>query len=700
MTDVLVDTGRSWMAWTRDEEGAWAERPLVLSGDETPSVRLSDPRVFLADLTGDGGQDIIRAEGDTLRYWPSLGPSRWGPERSIHIPSAPDRLEPRRILFTDVDGDGCADLVYIGLDRALVWRNTGIDRMSGPLSIPGIPANSPGAYRTIDLDASGTVGVLFDTIAPGGRRRPAYLRPMGGNKPYLLAEMDHGTGARTRISYRSSTEFALDDRDAGDPWKTFHPFPVQCVAEVVRSDSTSLDEQRTVYHYHDARFDPASRTFLGFGRMTTDALGDDSAPTLRTTTEFHVGLDPADPFRALTPDERLRLGALRRRPLTVTVRGVNADGSEHPPITITRYSYDTHAKPTLDGGTAVMPYMSESVEERYDGLPTLLSTHRLQFLNVDENGTVLRERSTVTAADGTVARDLLITNSLATGGINLRLPARSKQEGADGTVFALTIHYYDGPDHVGLDEGVAAKGALVRTEDLVFTDELVALVWGKDPPDLASTGYHRLAGETGWWMTRSTRAQRIDGGRRVLVSRGPRGAETTIRLDASGQFVDTIIDPAGNVVTATHDPRNGQVSSLTDPNGVTRQDLFDTLGRVIGTLLPDDPPSAPSQTWTYETGSLPLRIDAQQRPEVGGVSITATITYFDGIGKVLLRLPPAGPVAGVAPSLRWLVTQAHRFNARGMVRASWLPYSFPARLMRLRPTRNGMCNSPTMPPVS
>src|SRR5262249_19444435 len=98
MTDVLLDAGRAWMAWTRDQHGGWAEMPRVLRSDDTPPVRRSDPGVFVADLTGDGGQDIVRLEGDVLRYWPSLGPGRWGGTRSMRIPGAPDRLDPRRVL--------------------------------------------------------------------------------------------------------------------------------------------------------------------------------------------------------------------------------------------------------------------------------------------------------------------------------------------------------------------------------------------------------------------------------------------------------------------------------------------------------------------------------------------------------------------------------------------------------------------------
>ncbi len=253
----------------------------------------------------------------------------------MSIEGLPQRLDPARIALIDVDGDGCADFVYVDTGRVLVWRNTGSNRFTGPQEIRGTPVISADGFRVIDIDGSDAAGILFDLAFPGVRRSQCFLRLTGGRKPYLLNNIDHGTGAFTAIEYRTSTEFALDDRNAGDPWLAFHPFPVHCVSAVTRTDAPSSATLKTVCHYHDGRFDPVSRTFIGFGRVSSDAIGDDSAPTLRTTSQFHIGLDPADPFRALTPEERLAFGALRRRPIVVTIRGVGADGAEQNPLTIT-----------------------------------------------------------------------------------------------------------------------------------------------------------------------------------------------------------------------------------------------------------------------------------------------------------------------------------------------------------------------------
>src|SRR6185436_2906669 len=116
----------------------------------------------------------------------------------------------------------------------------------------------------------------------------------GGVKPYLLTRIENGLGLETLVRYRSSTEFALDDAETGRAWPTFHPFPLQCVAEVEQHDLVTSQRALTRYRYHDGRYDGESRSFLGFGTVDVDNVGDEAVPTLRTHNVYHLGLDPSD----------------------------------------------------------------------------------------------------------------------------------------------------------------------------------------------------------------------------------------------------------------------------------------------------------------------------------------------------------------------------------------------------------------------
>lgn len=663
-TDLLVERRGRWEAWLQ-ADGGWAAEPQQIPSADRPPVSLADPRVSFADINGDGGLDVVRVAGSTLTYWPALGPRRWGSAITVTAPQAPHRLDPRRVLVTDVDGDGCADLVYLDDARVLLWQWAGTRVLAPPRVVAGLPPTSPGHFRLVDLDGTGTAGLLLDL--PNGKQ--GYIDLLGG-KPYLLESVSDA-GATTRLTWRTSTGFAHDDEARGMPWRTFHPFPVQCVAEVTTTDASTGSAGTTRYHYHEARYDPQARAFVGFARVDREDLGDATIPTRRTTTTFHVGLDPADPNRPLTSGERLRFGALRRKPLSVVVSDPDADPGATRPESIVRYTYALVERPLAGGRTSLLPYTQTTVEERWEGQSAPVSTHTVQYLDVDDAGMVLRQRSVVQSSVAQRSglppdRDVTIYRSMATGGINLRLPCRTREIDTDGTVLADTLTYFDGPAERGLPLGSAAHGLVTRIEDLVLADATVAAVWGASPPDLTPLGYHRVPGESGWWVARS-RLRRDPATPTVLVSRGPLGGTCRTELDPSLEDVVALTDPLGHRQTAVYDQRTGNITTLTAPDGSVRHESFDRFGRVTGYWTATDPAGAPTVTWSYDTSSMPVRVTATGAAAEGDPP--SAVSYLDGRGVTLLRLTPTG-----SASLPWLATGAKTSNARGQVAASYLPY--------------------------
>ena len=88
-----------------------------------PDVDFADPRVFLADMTGDGLQDIVRVNSGNVEYWPSLGNGRFGPrQRMSNSPRLRDLFTgTTQTLLVDIDGDGCADLLRLGPDGLEIY---------------------------------------------------------------------------------------------------------------------------------------------------------------------------------------------------------------------------------------------------------------------------------------------------------------------------------------------------------------------------------------------------------------------------------------------------------------------------------------------------------------------------------------------------------------------------------------------------
>jgi RHS repeat-associated protein len=269
--DGVIDAVRSATrleCFFNDPHLGWVETRQV---DNPMGVSFSDPRVRWADMSGDGLQDLVLVHDGLVSYRPSRGRGDFGaPVAMANSPRLPDGYNPRRILVGDVDGDGLADFLYVDDGTVTLWINQGGTGWSQPITVTGTPAVSDmDAVRLADLHGTGVAGVLWsfgaaEVVAPG----MFFLDFTGGEKPYLLSEIDNHRGAVTRIGYAPSTRFYLQDqRRPKTRWTSPLPFPVQVVARVETVDQLSGGKLTTQYAYHHGYWDGAEREFRGFGRV-------------------------------------------------------------------------------------------------------------------------------------------------------------------------------------------------------------------------------------------------------------------------------------------------------------------------------------------------------------------------------------------------------------------------------------------------
>lgn len=371
------DPRRGWWQTTQVERGGAAE---------FPDVSFSDQRVKLADMTGDGLQDIVLIGSGSVSYWPARGRGSWGRRITMRGElDLPDRVDVRRILLGDVDGDGLDDLVLVGDTSVTVWINQSGNRWGDPIEIPGTPpVTDMTAVRLTDLLGTGVRGVLWTMDAGASRTRAWFLDLIGGVKPYLLEEIDDRTGAVTRIGYAPSTRFYLEDeRRPATRWRTPLPFPVQVVAQVESVDAISGGRLTTEYGYHHGYWDGVEREFRGFGRVdqrdtqTFSAPKYGLSPPTETRVWFHQGAvgdghggwteadhraefwpeDPQAPARpagvtrflaGLTPDARRdALRALRGRVVRTELYALDGTARAIRPYTVTE---QVHEVGPLPGG--------------------------------------------------------------------------------------------------------------------------------------------------------------------------------------------------------------------------------------------------------------------------------------------------------------------------------------------------------------
>ncbi len=271
-TDAIRADADSFVCFFQDADTGWNEvqRYPRRSLEAFPNVSFSDPHVRWADMCGDGLPDLVVIQTRTVHYWPSVGRGRFGRRIAMeNPPRLPSGFDPRRILLGDVDGDGCADLVYVEDRKLTLWLNQQGERWSDPIQMTGTPAVSGlDSVRLIDLLGNGVSGVLWISAPVVGHRDLFFLDLTGGSKPYLLSQMDNHLGAQTRVTYCASTKFYLaDEKNPETRWKAPLPFPVQVVASTEVQDQVSGSRLSTQYAYHHGYWDGTDREFRGFGRV-------------------------------------------------------------------------------------------------------------------------------------------------------------------------------------------------------------------------------------------------------------------------------------------------------------------------------------------------------------------------------------------------------------------------------------------------
>ena len=309
LSDILI-TRDDHFVWFKSKGEAGFEAPQFVprqnDDDVFPNVYFSDParRVRLADMTGDGLNDIVLVHNGRLDFWPNLGHGRFGNRITMENGDATridQNFDPRRLFLVDLDGTGAADLVYVGFSSVDFWFNQSGNGWSAKQTIYGTPpATDTTALAFADIYGNGTACLVWSY--PHGRYPGSNYKVLdfcGGEKPHLLVRLDNHMGATTQVLYAPSTRFYLTDMANGTPWATALPFPVQVLDTVEVIDHISHTKLVSRFRYHHGYFDGREREFRGFGRVdrvdteshedfTTGGLHDQTAAFDNGNRAYHV----------------------------------------------------------------------------------------------------------------------------------------------------------------------------------------------------------------------------------------------------------------------------------------------------------------------------------------------------------------------------------------------------------------------------
>lgn len=669
--DGLVDAIRTsprqfYLYYNRGDAGWDAPVAVARSHDAAtfPDISFGDPRTKLADLNGDGLVDVVWVHGGRLDYWPHYGHARFGPRVSLALaPMIGPRFDPERLFLADINGDGLDDVVYVEADRVRLWVNQGGRALVSAGTIQYTPPAGAGDVQLADLGGTGTWGLVWSSPASrpdGGNYR--YIDLAGGVRPYLLTSIDEGTGLVTEIEYTPSTEHARQAAVEGRPWQSTLPFPVQIVARITQHDSVTGAQTGRSMRYFDGFFDGQDREFRGFGRVEALEQGVPGVPATLTISSFYQGHRDETP--GATHDLRRSLvGRLYRQ----EVYGPDGTPQAALPFRIEENTYTARVLEVgSNGRTVVFPHLARSEVSVFER--TAAPRVQITELEYDDFGnvTLKREHASAAAADQELVTAISYTADTTSWLLNL--PVEVVRANGAGQLLGLRRFYYDGPAFVGLPSGQATLGNLVRREDMVLTETLITQLFSGAPPDLASLGYHRMGapgGVQGWGVNGLRQAHDAHGN--VVQTMDALGAVGQAIFDPVGIYQTRAVDPLGHVFDITYDIRSGEVDRLAEPNGHETRYHFDAVGRVTAMVKPGDSDDFPTAAFEYLDAALPLGVRTRLRTVAGTTATLDQVEYFDGSGRAFQR-------RSAAEGGRVIVDGWRRYNARGWEAERSVPF--------------------------
>lgn len=638
--------------------------------DKFPDVSFGDRGVRLADMTGDGLQDIVLIRSGDASYWPNLGDGRFGARVLLGAPPAfPANYREDRLLLLDVDGDGCADLVYCGDEGTTIWLNRSGTGFGAATDLPVAIARRGIAPFALDLFGDGMTSLVW--AEPSGA---AALRFDGGTKPHLLTSIDNGMGGVTAIDYASTTAMRSADLAAGRVWSGSLPFAVPVVAAIDERDLILGSVRRTEIRYRDGVYDGIEREFRGFADVEQVLVGDASAPTLRQHYRFFQG-DPEMP----EPRERQRQRALSGSLTALEIYEQRDDGEQ---LRLTSEQI-WEAALLHDGpdGLVFVPRLL-SVEQREIGITDPDRIERTEYSEHDAAGNVGRKHRSF-AFDGQPGseitsdeRSIFVAPSPAW---LVKLVVREEVSGANG-VERLRETYYDGDAFVGMPLGEAVRGLPTRIRELHLRDAALPADYFGDR-DMAANGFEResAGGEPGWYAT-PFRVRRDSRGN-IVEQRDALGLATLISFDGDGLYPTDQINAAGHRVSYSFDPVSGEPASIAASDGRATRYVCDPLGRPAAQYELDD--AGDEQlvaVWHAAIDTLPVAtlswlprrpgLTAENvRDPANAAEVYHSRTFFNGFGE---RAQEIGDGPAAADGTPRLVSRHEvRQNVRGMVSATF-----------------------------
>jgi len=634
--------GRIDLLWQKPGNDSWlingADNVLreQLTEELPLDVDFTDPRVELTDFNGDSLLDFVRKDigldSSVVRVWFGLGHGEFAPE--VQIPGAP-KGDPSEFHLRDVNRDGQSDLLRISGSWATVYINRGSLGFSAARGdFLGLPAaNETLKLLFSDMNGNGTTDIVWVT----SDFKLRYLELSGEPHAGLLSRVDNGMGMVTDVAYRSSTEYLIEAKAAGQPWVYPLPVPTAVISEVRSTDSLdalgfAATESRTSFQYRDGYYDGKEHEFRGFADSSVTSWGDANHETLVTRSKLHVGRNPIT-----FADEEV----LKGKALSV----IQTDGNGNV-FASTEAQWEPRwlCQEAIGGEIDILPRCKElgDLAGKKDQLVALAvsplsltasleRTARPRFASVATEFDAWGEATRVTnygevtyagayqpgdpldaARISDVPGDEQVTVHKALHDVSewlIGLPTEEQLQDRNGTVFGKRRTYYDN------------------------------LAFGKAKFGLETRAAEYDADKKRWVDNEITE---YDSHGNEIATQNAVADRTELRYDTATHFFpdrerDLVGDNDWVTFEAEYDYAHGEITRETDANGLERRVELDGLGRVVRTFEPGQPLPATRYEYTFGTPTAPVSVTRIDELIEASGRYHSAWSYSDGSGRLRQR---------------------------------------------------------------
>ena len=664
VVDAITSTNRAFHVLKNQRSQGWDSAAVVSkSAAGLDEVKLDDPHYHLADVTGDGLMDIVHIGSGRIDYWPSLGHGHFGDKRTMmnapRLPKLHAHLD--HCFFTDINGNGCADLVLYDGKQFVVCYNKNGKAFSEAYNFDLLPAPLSGSMRAIDFYGEGKTGILYNTWSNTGIKY-VYLTFGGTNPGYSLNKVINGYGLESEIFYKPAVHYYYLDYEAGHRWSTHFPFPIQVVSGMKETDLITgyTSEQQIIYH--NAHFNADLRQFQGFSKVEKIDKGDESCPDKKSIYEYLMGQEYA-------PGQTAIHAALNGKMHRLSIYALDGSPTSHLPYTIEESTYSLKTLQADIHGNArvaiLLDTYTQTHTERSDDKRVEEKTYEYDdFGNVTQetqHAHGLLNGQPVASITSTVKYQYAINEAQW---ILDRVAVTSVSD-KDGNVTGETRKFYDGNAFEGLPLGQVSKGREMR--EARFVMDKTTFMNHYNGMDISSLGYFEandLSNKPAIFFNHK-RSKYDNKGLRI-GEMDALGHAVSIDYHSTGLFKTKYISPLGEN-NYTTDIKLGLTTAIQGPDNTILRLNYDALGRLIDVFTPENTSSVPTRSYVFDQTLLPLKRITKFYHSENSNDFSQVITYFDGAsGEIQNRIQTANN--------KFSVSEYKVKNTLGKVTKEYLPY--------------------------